>query len=291
MSDGDRARCPYGTFSPAVVGTFCHIVLVDSEFVASLMAPRHRVHERGQLTNNGLPTTESSHAVKNIFGRSFSRMKRPLRRGNEPTRLHGAPAGRSIRWKRTGLMALALAGLFFVAVAEHNSPAISKIIKRKIFAALKDPLNLLAERSPGGRGPRVLLSIKEPHERVLSTVRERQPPLDIPPVVDNRVAATVPEIVASIPMIPPEYDIPPQDQATGPSSFGAPPFLPFFPGTPPNSPGITPGDTPPPNSPSPPTSDIPPNPVTISLPEPATWAMMILGLLAIGVAARRQMRK
>jgi len=188
-------------------------------------------------------------------------------------------------------------GLFFVAVAEHNSPALSKIIKRKIFAALKDPLNLLGERSPGGRGPRVLLSIKGPHERVLSTVRDRPPPLGIPPLVDNPVVATVPEIVASIPVMPPEYDIPPQEQPVGPSSFGAPPFLPFLPGALPNSPGVTPGspgvtpgDTPTPGSPLPPptTSDIPP---TIALPEPATWAMMILGLFAIGVAARRQMRK
>jgi hypothetical protein len=243
------------------------------------------------------PTTESSHAVKNISGNPFSRIKRSFRRGKEPARFHGAPARPGMRWKRTGSLALALVGLFFVAVAEHNSPAISKIIKRKIFAALKDPLNLLGERSPGERGPRVLLSIKGPHERVLSTVRERGTPLP-PAVLDSPDTTAAPEVFASIPVIPPEYDIPPQDQSGSPSSFGSAPFAPFFPGAPPNSsgitpsaPGVPPGDTPPPGSPPPPstTSDIPP--VTITLPEPATWAMMILGLFAIGVAARRQMRK
>jgi hypothetical protein len=222
-----------------------------------------------------------------------------------------------MRWKRSLLLVLALAGLFFIALAEDGGPASSKAITSEIIALLNDPLNLLDERSPGGRGSRVLLSIKGPHERVLSTVRERESP--IPPVVDNPAFAT-PEAVASIPMIPPEYETPPSDQLIGSPSFPS-----FNPTTPLDYPNIAAGGAPTPNvpvapavssggaptsqAPAPPAGPAdgtpapsarvpppalpgtPPTPGITVVPEPATWTMMILGLFAIGAGVRRGARK
>lgn len=241
--------------------------------------------------------------MKNIFGRHFSRVKPFSRRGDRPPPAHGVPAGRGAKW--AFLLVLIPVSLAFVAAVEHGNPAIGKAIRRKIIAALKDPLNLLDERSPGGRGPRMLLSIKGPHERVLSTVRERAPPLSIPPVAANPLVAAAPDAVASIPIAPPEFETLPQDQAVTP-----PPFAPFFPFAPLDNP-IVPGGTSTPISPvgtptpiipvgtptpiipvgTPTPPETPGTPPTIIIPEPASWAIMILGLLAIGAAVRRRARK
>jgi hypothetical protein len=221
-----------------------------------------------------------------------------------------------MRWKRTVWLVLALVSLFIAVMAEHGGPAVSNAIKTEIIAALKDPLNLLDERSPGERGPRVLLSIKRPHERVLSTVRQREVPLGTPLTVDNPDVAAFPEAVASIPIVPPEYDTLPLDQV-----IGSPSFPQFFPNTPADYSNIIPGGEPTPtsNTPTPPlvssgtppdypnvvpegaptlttnapnpttvTPGAPPNPSTLALPEPAPWAMMILGLFGIGVLVRRR---
>jgi hypothetical protein len=233
--------------------------------------------------------TESSWAVKNIFRSLFSRVKPFSRRGDRPPPAHGVPAGRGVKWAL--LLVLIPVSLAFLAAIERGNPATSKAIRRKIIAALQDPLNLLDERSPGGRGSRILLSIKGPHERVLSTVREREPPLDITPAVADPIVAAAPEAVASIPIVPPEFETRPQNQTAGlplPSPFfpDVPPvFLsPTSTPSPPNIPVGTPA--PPPGSPGNPS-----NPGTIIIPEPASWAMMILGLLAIGAAVRRRARK
>ena len=228
-------------------------------------------------------TTESSNGLKNILGTRFTRVKLPSRRGDEPAQLHDMTARRSMRWKRTLALVLILVSLFFVVVAEHSDLALSEVIKRKVIAALKDPLTLFDERSPGPRGSGVLISIKGPHERVLSTVRERGSPLGILPVVDNPVSGLVPEAFASIPGAFAASEALPQDQVIGS------PFAPFFP-APFDNPGITPAGVPTPNSPTPPpissTPEPLPNPGIIAIPEPATWTMMILGFLAFGVATR-----
>jgi len=202
------------------------------------------------------------------------------------------------------LLASALAGLVFVGVVEYCDPAFSKVAMAEIGAALEDPLTLFAERSPGGRGARVLISIKGPHERVLSTVRER--PHVIPPGLDSFVFAAAPEAVASIPMVPPQYDTQPLDRIFGPPPFaffpggipqglvpGAPPSTPILPPIgPPTGPDIPPiiVGPPPPGTPVPPSVPETPPPVTIVLPEPATWATMILGLFAIGLRRRVRSR-
>jgi hypothetical protein len=193
-------------------------------------------------------------------------------------------------WKRTLLLASVLAGVVLVGVVEYCDPAFSRVAMAEIVAALQDPLALFAERSPGRRDARALhplKSIKGPHERVLSTVRERP----VPPAVNLPVFAAVPEAVASIPIIPPQYDTQPAGQITPPVAFfpGPPAFFPgppiFFP---PSPPSLPPTGVPPVTVVPPPTPETPP-PITIVLPEPATWAMMILGLFAIGL--RRRVRK
>jgi len=192
-----------------------------------------------------------------------------------------------------------LLGRFLIAVGPGGR-AISKALKTKIADVLGDPLSLFAERSPGGRGLGALLSTKagfKPHERVLSTVRERP---DIPPEANSPVFSA-PQALESPPGTLPE------DQVTGPAASGPPfsntPFL--YPGPPPEGvpptgtppgEGIPPGGTPPggpppqgpPDTPTtPPTTSGPP-PDTILIPEPATWMMLVAGIVAIGMAARRR---
>jgi hypothetical protein len=87
------------------------------------------------------------------------------------------PVTLSMGWKRGLLVALVLAGLFFLAEVGSGNSAISRLGIAAMVAALKDPLAVFNERSPGKRSG-ALLSIKKgaPHERVLSTVRERPSP-------------------------------------------------------------------------------------------------------------------
>jgi hypothetical protein len=199
-----------------------------------------------------------------------------------------------------------LVGLFYVAVAEPSARSISKGIAHEILAALKDPLALFSQRSPGKRIAGHLLSTKGkggPHERVLSTVRDREQP----PAVDT----PVPDSVAAIPIIPPQYEIPPTDRTVGALPFVPPaPFIPtgFVPGgflppsqppttTPPGPPGGPPGTPPglPPGTPpggppeGPPTP--PDTPPVIPIPEPSTWTLMLLGFFALVAVGRRRMRK
>ncbi len=212
------------------------------------------------------------------------------------------------------LLSPILSGLFVVAVADGGG-AITRlrdIGSKTILAALVDPLALLDERSPGNRGPGVLLSIKpdRPSERVLSTVRDREPALDNLPVVGMDIP---PETLTPPGIIPGNSTLP---QDTGLGTPFVPPFLPgpggspgfgFTPGAPtppqntPTPPGDTPpGDTPPPgtppgtppsDTPTPPgTPGTPTPPIIITVPEPAPWTMMILGLFVIAMTSRQRAR-
>lgn len=195
-------------------------------------------------------------------------------------------AKRSKRWKRAALLTPVLVGLSFVAVFEGGYPAAGKAgTKGGLFAALADPLSLFAERSPGGRGAGPLLSTKPPHERVLSEVRDRDPDPGIAPGIDP-VFGLAPDGLAPGGGAPggdpggaPPVDggLPGGDPfggapSSGPFGFnpGQPEFLPFSPG---------------PSGPS------GPGPGIGAVPEPATWAMLILGFFAVGAAMRRRARK
>lgn len=220
--------------------------------------------------------------------------------------LHFHPLPRPARWKRALLLAPPLLGLFYVAVAEPNARSLAKGIGHEILAALNDPLALFSQRSPGWRIAGRLLSTKGksgPHERVLSTVRDRE----TPEIADN----AIPNSVATIPIIPPQYDVPPTDQVIGALPFLPPvPFMPtgFIPGGTPNPPGLPPGPpggpnppgppgppgepNPPgppggPNPPGPPDTSPPDKPPIIPIPEPSTWTLLLFGLLVVAAVRRK----
>jgi len=228
------------------------------------------------------------------------------------------------------LLAPLLAGLFFGAMAGQGFSAVGRINLQAVLVALQDPLSLFAQRSPGKRQSGRLHPLKSakgrPHERVLASVRDRP----AAPTAGNPgpVGGDIPGSSVTIPIIPPQYEMPPE----GPIITGQPPFpvppIPFVPidnpgppitpppGTPPpgtpvpppgtpvpppgtpvpppGTPTPPPGTpTPPPETPTPPPGTPTPPPETppgITVPEPASWTMMLLGVLALGVA-RRRLRK
>ena len=207
-------------------------------------------------------------------------------RGDEPPEPDLISVRRRQRWKRTLLLVSAFVLLFFAAVVERGHPAISKVRQAGIIAALADPLSLFAERSPGERGGGALLSTKPggPHERVLSEVRDRDPPAGDPPA-DFAIA---PEDLAALPGGAPGAGGAPGDPGgdplgdrffapSGPGGFGGPAFLPASFGSPPGGP-------------IPPVID-PIIPGAGGVPEPATWAMLILGFFGVGAAMRRRERR
>ena len=227
----------------------------------------------------------------NIFGSFLLRIEPILLligHSRARQRFYYVPSGQDRRWKRALLLTPILLGLFFIA-AGPNGRAISKVLKAKVAYVLRDPLSLFAERSPGGRRPGALLSTKtgfKPHERVLPSVRERPD--------------TIPETGAPVFSTPQDFESPPgtlpEGQPGGPPAYGPPfsntPF--FYPGPPPEGPpptGTPPGGTPPqgpPGTPTTPTTPSGPPTDTIPIPEPATWLMLVAGIVAIGAAARRR---
>ena len=182
--------------------------------------------------------------------------------------------GRRNRWKRTLLLVTLFVCLFFVAVAERGGPAISKVRKDGIVATLLDPLSLFAGRSPGEREGALLptkLAKAGPEERVLSQVRDRNPDSGnpTPPPIDGMLPN------AALPGAPGENTL-----AGGPGQF-APFGVPFgAPGGPGD--GFIPG----PGGPGGP--GVPPTGPVSAVPEPGTWAVLILGFFAIGWAMRRR---
>lgn len=129
-----------------------------------------------------------------------------------------------------------------------------------IADSIRDPLALLALRSPGERGdgatfaskpPRQVVAAK-PTERVLAMVRERPAG---PPVSEAPLALPQPplDLIVDNPAIVPNVD-----------------------------PGIDPGLVP---------SlccETPANPPTAPVPEPSTWLMMLVGFFATGFMMRRR---
>ncbi|MBB3693415.1 PEPxxWA-CTERM sorting domain-containing protein [Sphingomonas sp. BK580] len=153
---------------------------------------------------------------------------------------------------------------------------------------LPDPSAILGARSPGGRDAGAMFTTKPakqrlasrprvplpgaPSERVLSNVRERPSIGWAPPYVE------LPETPLAFAPGVPVGDVPLTPAALGPlpPGGGFTPSTPFIPGGGTGGGGGGGGDivTPPP-----------------AVPEPATWATMILGFLMVGGALRRVARR
>lgn len=164
-----------------------------------------------------------------------------------------------------------------------------------IAAAIADPLSILATRSPGARAPGALTQTKGvrravagpvgavPSERVLSGARSRpvSAPTAIPPapgVVFEMPAPTpapviVPTVVGDLPGVsagPPVAFVGPAPfigGGIGGGSGGGGVILPGTGGTDNGGGTVAPGGAP-------------------AIPEPATWLMMVIGFMALGVAMR-----
>lgn len=208
----------------------------------------------------------AGNGVGNI-GTRFPRLKLLSRYVNQhrPSRCAGP------KWKR--LLASSLVVLLFAMVAEFDDRLLSQTSKRAI-GILADPLSLLSERSPGQRGAGTLFSIKgKPREHVLSTMRDRPP--------------QVPEAVASIPIIPPQYDITlAENRLSGFQPFPAVGSQPGNPGFAPE--GLLASGSSLPNPPAR-LSAAPPL-ETMAVPEPPSWTT-VAGPLAIGLLVRQYVRK
>jgi hypothetical protein len=219
--------------------------------------------------------------AKRFFGIRSLSGKLPSDTGDRTPRLRRKPAWNSTRWKRTAALAL-VASIFFVATAEQGLLAVNKVNSAKIVAVLKNPLSLFADRSPGGRGSGPLhLTKAGPHERVLASIRERNPAAANTPVLESS-----PNTAAGPGTIMPVTDVSPE-AFSRPLNLGPVPFTPIYydtpigyPGTP-GSPDSPPGDTPP-------GGDTPPITAT---PEPATWTLMLFGLFAVAGAVHLRQRK
>ncbi len=168
---------------------------------------------------------------------------------------------RRASWKRAFLLAPVLLGLFLVTLVDPGHLAYARV-EGAFAQALRDPLSLFSDRSPGERTGGVLRSTKGPRERVLPVVRERDPAGDaaaVPPVADP--------VLAGLP-----------DGGVVPMGPGIEMFPPTF---------YYPADGDGPNPPGPPDPPDPPDPPVVPVPEPATWFVMLFGLLAMGGVVRR----
>ena len=178
-------------------------------------------------------------------------------------------------------LALALTTAFSVATFSGVDIAGAAVARAESIA------DLLAKRSPGTRTEAHLNKTKHKHYRVLA---EREAAPDVPaPLLAMAPPATLPEV--ALPAIP-DFVTLAQSAPALPAIFAPIPIGGIFApggggGTLPGAPGGPGGPGGPPQQPPPPG---PPTETPPPVPEPATWAMMILGFGLIGLTTRRQRR-
>ena len=186
------------------------------------------------------------------------------------------------RWIVAAAIILAIAAA--LSVGTFSRANFAKPVRDAVSAGLdniKTVAAMLADRSPGQRPEGALASLKHKkqpvlHQRALPKVRRPVSPL-------AGIVGTPPAPPIEMPPETPLYSmvsagpdvIPPTSIVPG----GAPPGS----NTPPPGGGggivVPPGTTDTPN--------VPETPVTPAGPEPATWAMMLLGFAMVGWAIRR----
>ena len=192
------------------------------------------------------------------------------------------PSSLGGRWTIAAAIILTIAAALSIATFSRTN--VGKAVGDAASAGLdsiKTVAAMLADRSPGQRPEGALASLKQKkqpalHQRALPKVRKPESPLagiiGTPPVPPIEMPPETPLYS----MVSPGPDlIPPTSIVPG----GAPPGS----NTPPPGGGggivVPPGTTDTPN--------VPETPVTPAVPEPATWAMMLLGFAMVGWAIRR----
>lgn len=183
------------------------------------------------------------------------------------------------RWVIAAAIVLAIAAALSIATVSRTNFA--KTVGEAAGAGLdniKTVAAMLADRSPGQRPEGALASLKHKkqpalHQRALPKVRKPESPLagivGSPPVPPIEMPPETPlyNMVSAAPdVIPPVAIVP---GGTPPGSNSPPP-------------GGGGGIVVPPETPT-----VPQTPVTPAVPEPATWAMMLLGFGMIGFTLRR----
>jgi len=192
-----------------------------------------------------------------------------------------APMGR--RWVVVAAVVLAIVAALSIATVSRTN--LAKAVGDAASAGLdniRTVAAMLADRSPGQRPEGSLASLKQKkqpvlHQRALPKVRKLESPLagivGTPPVPPVEMPPQTPlySMVSAAPdLVPPTSIVP--GGGTPPGSNISPPG---------GGGGIVvpPGTTDTPN--------VPVTPVTPAVPEPATWAMMLLGFAMVGWVIRR----
>lgn len=201
----------------------------------------------------------------------------------------------ALRWKfgrRDGIAAIGLGAAAALSVATLSSPRLAHALGEGLSESVqgvKTVAAMLAERSPGERPEGALASLKHKrqamlHERALPKVRAPSStaydtlagPPPSPPVAPP-TAVPLYNSVASGPPIPVETT------TVTPGTPGGPPVLSNIP--PPGGGGGGGGFAPPVIVTA--TPEVPQTPAT-PVPEPATWAMMLIGFALIGRVLKRR---
>ena len=192
-----------------------------------------------------------------------------------------------LRTRRAAAAGLILALAAAASVATFSRTDLARAVEDAGSAGLnniKTVAAMLADRSPGERPGGALASLKHKrlpalHERALPKVRKPESPLagivGSPPVppVEAPPATPLYSMVAG-----PPVELPPVSVTGGPPGGGPP-------GSNIPPPGGGGGIVVPPGTEV--TPNIPVTPVTPAVPEPNSWAMMLLGFALIGWAMRR----
>ena len=232
-------------------------------------------HSPPGLSRNGILQLESGQAVLTDWKR-------------DPRAFVAQRLGAGAPLLVIAIAALAAIGLFFASGRMPSSitgERAAEAFSRGVEAGSASFRSLFDRRSPGERQKADLLATKKlraaqarassPPSRMFKVLTTAQPPkpLGAPPVDTVALSPTTPP-PAAIVGPPGIVDLPPS----------APDILP------PGAPGILPPPVGTPDVPvlPPPVVTIPEVPIVTPVPEPGTWALMLLGFFGIGIAVRRR---